>query len=288
MTDAARAVTAGEALQKAATMLAAAGVADARREARLLLAQIWSEDASTLLAHPERPLTAEDERSFSAAAARRARREPASRIAGRREFWSLPFLLNADTLDPRPDSETLVEAVMEARPDRAAPLSVLDLGTGTGCLLLAVLTEYPLAHGIGVDISQGALEAARANAVALGLNHRASFVQGDWGSGLSARFDVILCNPPYIPDGEIDALEPEVARWEPRLALAGGPDGLSCLRRLAPQLVDLLCADGMAAIEIGAGQADAASALLVDAGLQIAAIRLDLAGVPRCVLAKRG
>jgi release factor glutamine methyltransferase len=275
-------------LADAARILTEAGIDAARRESRLLLAHVLSIDSASLLGRSEACLSGEDARRFDELVARRRQREPISRIVGRREFWSLSFALGPTVLDPRPDSETLISAMLEALPNRKAPLRVLDLGTGSGCLLLALLSELPNARGVGVDIDLDALDVARANALALGLSDRAAFQAGNWGAGLDRGFDVIVSNPPYIPDGDIDRLEPEVSIWDPRRALAGGVDGLDCIRLLAPQLVTLLAGSGMAAIEFGQGQSQAVEFILKTAGLRVQRTVRDLSGLARCVFATVG
>lgn len=272
-------------LERAAAELAAAGVAEARRDARLLLAAALGTDAAGLLARDDRPVEPETVARFAASVKRRAAREPVSRILGMREFWSLRLIVTPATLDPRPDSETLVEAALDAVPDRTAPLRVLDLGTGTGCLLLALLSELPRATGIGIDRDPAAVSAAAANAAGLGLAYRARFAVGDWAAGLAGPFDLIVSNPPYIADAEIATLAPEVARYEPRAALSGGPDGLAAYRQLAPQIARLLAPHGRAVLEFGAGQNQAVGEILSAAGLEIDGYRRDLSGILRCVVA---
>jgi release factor glutamine methyltransferase len=277
--------TAGALLAPAARLLAAAGIEDAAREARLLLAHAAGCQAALLAVDPARQIAAEAAAAFESALVRRAAREPLAQITGLREFWSLDFRVTADVLIPRPDSETLLEAACALRPDRTAPLRVLDLGTGSGCLLLAALSEYPAATGLGVDISAPALAVARANALRLGLAERARFVRADWDSGLDARFDLVLCNPPYVADGEVESLAPEVARFEPRLALCGGADGLAAYRALAPALVRRLAPGGLALVEVGAGQASDIEDIFRKSGLAVSAMRRDLSGIARCVVA---
>ena len=280
-------LTLGAALAGAVARLEAAGIDGAGFDARLLVAAALGIERPALIA--ERPLTAAEQARLEAMVARRAGREPVSRILGRRGFWTLDLMLGPATLDPRPDSETLVEAVLAdpvAR-DRRAALRLLDFGTGSGCLLLALLAELPNSTGIGVDRSLDALDIARANAAAAGLAGRAAFRQGDWGAGLTGGFDVIVSNPPYIPAAEIAALEPEVRCFDPLLALDGGVDGLDCYRALAPEIARLLAPAGIAAIEIGQGQAVAVAELLRSAGLAVGPIRRDLGGVERCVVARR-
>jgi len=280
----AAAPTVATVLAEAAAALAGAGIGDARREARLLLARVLGLDPASLFGRPERPLDETEQDAFATALARRLRREPVSRILGGREFWSLPFCLSPDTLDPRPDSETLVQAVLDTLPDRAARLAILDLGTGTGCLLLALLSELPNAWGLGVDIAPGAAATAAGNARNLGLADRAGFAVGDWTAALVGRFDAILINPPYIPDGAIAGLEPEVARWDPRRALAGGCDGLDAIRTVTSDLAKLLSDQGVIAMEVGAGQDDEAAAVAAASGLTVIARKRDLGGGVRCML----
>ena len=274
-------------LDAAAARLRAAGIDSARLDARILAGAALGFSREQLLIHAREPAPPDALPRLEALLARRLAREPVSRILGRREFWSLEFALSPDTLDPRPDSETVIEAALALAPrDRA--LSVLDLGTGSGCLLLALLSELPLAHGLGIDRSAGAVETAAANAGRLGLAGRARFERADWQDGLAGRYDLIVANPPYIPDHEIAGLEPEVARFDPLGALAGGADGLAAYRRLAPMLPGLLTGHGTALFEVGAGQAPAVAALLETAGLQVAGTRADLSGIERCVIARLG
>ncbi len=273
------------ALTEAVAHLGAAGVPQPRRDARLLLARALGARPETLVAAPDRTLEAGETEVFSRLVARRAAREPISRILGRREFWSLEFRLTPHTFDPRPDSETVVAAVLDWLPERSARLKLLDLGTGSGCLLLALLSELPRAWGLGIDCSEGAIRGARANAEALGLERRVRFAVGHWGASLGGAFDVVVTNPPYVAEAEIGRLAAEVARYEPYPALAGGADGLGAYRALAPDLRRLLAPDGVAAVEIGAGQEARVAAILGRWGLELAQSRRDLSGTVRCLLA---
>jgi release factor glutamine methyltransferase len=272
------------ALADATATLAAAGIESARLDARVLVAHALGLEAAALLTRGERRLSDEEQGRVTALVGRRARREPVAHLVGTREFWGLSFRVSRDALIPRPDSETLVDAALSFVADRARPRALLDLGTGTGCLLLALLAELPQAWGVGVDVSALALALARANAAALGLAGRAFWVQADWTSGLGGRFDLVVANPPYVPDDAIATLAPEVARHEPRIALAGGNDGLACYRALSRRLAAVLAPDGVACLEVGEGQAAPVAGLLRAAGLTVRDVRRDLAGVERCVV----
>jgi len=285
--DMAACPTVGSSLAEAEMLLAGAGIEEPRREARLLLASALSVDTASILGHPDRLLEQSEHARFAALLARRAAREPTARVLGRREFWSLDFALTPETLVPRPDSETVVEAALAKINNRRAALRILDFGTGTGCLLLALLSELPAATGIGIDFAPKAALAARRNASALGLAGRSQFVAGSWGAAIAGRFDVIVANPPYIASGAIAGLAPEVARYDPRIALDGGTDGLDSYRALAPDIVRLLGDDGLAVVELGAGQAESAGAIMRRAGLAIAAICNDLQGTERCLVLRK-
>ena len=283
----------GQALERGAAALRAAGVEDPRRDARLLLAAAADVSVEQVFGYPERLLDAAAGVRFADFLRRRAAREPVSRVLGTREFWGLDFALSPATLDPRPDSETLVAAVAERLAGVAGPVSILDLGTGSGCLLLALLTELPLAWGLGVDIAPEAVATARDNARRLGLADRACFAVGDWlgpiaGPPIAGTWKAIVSNPPYIREDAVSGLAPEVRLHEPRAALTGGPDGLQAYRALAPALTGRLARAGLVAFEVGAGQAPAVAGLLRKAGFEGIETRRDLAGVERCVLAKSG
>jgi len=278
--------TIGEAVASAARALAGSGIEGGRREARILVALALGIDQAVVLGFPERPVPAAALPRLTELIERRCAREPISRILGHREFWSLDFELSPDTLDPRGDSETVVEAVLAHIPGREAALKILDLGTGTGCLLLAVLSEYPAATGIGIDLAPGAAATARRNAARLGFAERASFAVADWDAALGGCFDLVLSNPPYIEAAAIDDLEPEVARHDPRRALDGGADGLDFYRRLAASAPRLLRPGGIGIFEVGAGQAEAVAALMEACGLETIETRPDLAGIARCVVVR--
>lgn len=284
-TAAAALQTVGAALARGRTALRDAGIESAALDARLLLAHATGVAATRLIADPDAAIDPAAAARYESLLRQRIAREPMAQILGHREFWSLDFAVTRDTLTPRPDSETIVAAALEGVSDRHQALRILDLGTGTGCLLLAVLHELPRATGVGVDRSAAALAVARRNSVQLGLDERAEFCEGDWGHALSGRFDIVISNPPYIPSADLTGLAPEV-RHEPRLALDGGPDGLAAYRALAPDIAHLLAPSGLAVLEIGEGQAQAVEGILRDAGLQIVGRCADLAGIERCILAR--
>ena len=269
-----------EALRHGTAVLAAAGVDSPALDARLLLGHAMKLRSAALLAarEAEAPMTV-----FSALLERRVQREPVALILGRQEFWSLDFAVSGATLIPRADSETLIEAALAARPDRGAVRRVLDLGTGTGCLLLAALSEFGAAWGLGVDVSPEAAMLARANSRALGLSGRAAFLAGNWAGAVAGRFDLVLSNPPYVASAEIDGLMPEVAGFEPRRALDGGVDGLDSYRALLAALPCVLAPSGLAVFEVGMGQAGAVRAFAEAAGFSTQ-VRADLAGVERALV----
>ncbi len=252
--------------------------ADSRLEARLILEAVGAD----AVARPDDRLSALQRRRCDELAARRVARQPLSHVLGFRGFWTLDVEVTADVLTPRPETEHVVEALLAAPAPETA--RVLDLGTGSGAILCALLSERPRWTGVGVDASDAALNVARRNAMTAGVADRAEFRLGDWDEGLDERFDLIACNPPYIPTADIAGLEPEVRDHEPRAALDGGVDGLDVYRRLAPRLPHLLAPAGSAAFEVGMGQADTVAGLFAERLPEAAiGIRMDLAGAPRVV-----
>jgi len=276
--------TVGEALAQIAGHLKDAGLDGEYGEARILLAESLGLSVEKILGYPEAPIDSTQAQNLLALAQRRAAREPMSHILGHKEFWSLDFKVSADTLTPRPDSETLIEAVLEKVEDKTAPLSILDLGTGTGCLLLTLLHELPNAKGVGVDKSPEALSIASENAEALGLSERVDMRPSDWFSAVSERFDIVISNPPYIREEELAELEPEVSQYEPISALIAGNAGLADYQRIINGLGDVLALGGFAAFELGKGQANPVSELAKDKGWLIAGLKKDLAGIERCLI----
>jgi release factor glutamine methyltransferase len=276
----------GGLLTKAALHLHAAGVESPRREARLLLAHVLGVRQEDIIAGQATDLTSQNLAKFERALARRTAREPIAYIIGSREFWSREFAVGAGVLVPRPESEILVEQALRRFPGCGSALRVLDLGTGSGCLLLTFLSERAHARGVAVDISQDALAFARRNASALDLEKRVEFVLGDWAENLSGAFDVIFINPPYIRKCELQSLEPEVEHFEPTISLDGGEDGLDAFRRVAPDVARHLGPGGLAFFEVGQGQAESVWYLLAQAGLIMEETVCDLAGTPRCLVAR--
>lgn len=263
-----------------------AGLESPELDARILVGQALGLDHAALAANGARSLTQEQNTRIAELAARRLGHEPIARILERKEFWGLPLHLSPAALVPRPETETVVEAALDAigTNSGAGNLLIADLGTGSGALLLALLSELPHAFGIGTDLSVQALTTARANAARLGLAGRTAFAACDFAAALSGPFDCIVSNPPYIANGDIETLSPDVREHDPHLALDGGEDGLSCYRAIAAQARCLLKPAGALVVELGAGQADkvteimAAQALLADRPA-----RLDLAGIPRAL-----
>jgi release factor glutamine methyltransferase len=281
-------MTVAQARRALADAFRGAGLDSPELDARLLTGHALALDHAGLAAHGARRLDADETRTLAALAARRLDREPVARILGEKEFWGLALRITGATLVPRPETETLVEAALEAIDrggPRSRPLRIADLGTGTGALLLALLSELPGAVGIGTDVSAEALAVARDNARRLGLAARARFATCDFGEGLAGGLDLVVCNPPYVATSDIAALAPEV-RCDPVRALDGGADGLSCYRTLAAQAGRLLGRDGALVVELGFGQEQAVSDLFGAAGLAPAPARADLGGVPRALTAR--
>jgi release factor glutamine methyltransferase len=252
-------------------------------DARLLLEAAAPVSRADILSDPHRGLEAEAEARLEAFVGRRERREPISLILGRKGFWTLMLSVVPGVLTPRPETETILDVVLPAfAPERA--FSVLDLGVGSGAILLSILAERPKAKGLGVDVSEEALAVARDNAAQLGLEPRTALLRSDWTAGLAdASFDLVVSNPPYIPTADIATLQPEVRDHDPRLALDGGPDGLDAYRLIAPEVIRVLRPGGMFAVEVGMGQAADVAALFREAGAEALAVHNDLATRPRVV-----
>ena len=264
-----------------------AGIDSAEADARLLTAHALGIDRTELIANGERALTVDEAKAIDALGARRLRREPVARIFGAKEFWSLPLQISPAVLVPRPETETVVEAalaVIARETLQMKRLRLLDIGTGSGALLLALLSELRNAVGIATDISAAALAVARANAERNGLAARCTFVACDIAAGVQGPFDLVVSNPPYVAHGDIASLAPEVRDYDPALALDGGTDGLDGYRAIAAEARRLLASNGKSVVELGAGQERAVRALFTKAGLTVTAVRNDLAGIPRALV----
>ena len=267
-------------------LLAQTGIDSADADARLLIAHALDIERTTVLTHGERVLTPEEIKKIDALTARRLNREPVARIIGAKEFWSLALAVSTDVLVPRPETETVVELALDSLVNdamRREGLRILDIGTGSGALLLALLSELPRATGTGTDISEGALAVARANAERHGLAPRCEFMNCDMAAGLNGPFDLIVSNPPYIARNDIASLEPEVRDYDPALALDGGLDGLDCYRAIAAEARRLLTPGGRLVVELGMGQEETVRGLFSEAGLTVGETRPDLAGIPRAL-----
>ncbi|MGQ0484872.1 MAG: peptide chain release factor N(5)-glutamine methyltransferase [Hyphomicrobiales bacterium] len=259
---------------------AAAGIETAALDARLLLQHVTGLAHEEIAADPERAVAAAEALRFRQLAARREAREPVSRILGEREFHGRSFAVTQAVLDPRPDTETLIDAALALRP---APERLLELGTGSGAIIVTLLAEWPAATGLATDLSAAALAVAERNAGRHKVNRRAGFVHGDWFAGVDGPFDLILSNPPYIPSGEIAGLAPDVRGFDPLRALDGGPDGLEAFRRIAAGANGRLAPGGAVLVEIGAGQSAEVEAIFAAAGLTCQGRARDLSGHIRCL-----
>ena len=256
-------------------------------DARLLLCAATGLSELALITQPERKLSLYEAKSLSEMVLRRMASEPVSQILGYKEFWSLKFEVTSDVLTPRPDSETVIEAIMKHIKKPTDPLRVLDLGTGSGCLLLALLSECPNAEGVGVDIEKSAALLAQRNAERLSLNHRSAFVVSDWGESVDSKFDIIISNPPYISTSQVNNLSPEVALYEPRCALDGGLDGLDSYRTLFPFTKSALVSGGLAFFEISYDQQEVIKTLAKAYGLGFLGFQSDIAGIARVAILRQ-
>jgi release factor glutamine methyltransferase len=277
-------------LRDTAVALTAAGIDNARFEARLLLAHASGLTIEQLVVRGTDEAPANIIETMRSLTARRVRREPMAYILGEREFWGLPFKVSPAVLVPRPDSETLIEAVLALMPDRSRSWRILDLGLGSGCLLLTLLHEYPQARGVGFEASAEALAVSQENARALGVADRASLIAGDWrrpgwADSLGGPFDLVVSNPPYIASAAVPRLMPEVSSFEPRLALDGGAEGFDAYHTLIAAGPRLVTAGGFMAVEVGEGQASEIARLFAAAGLSPRPPWKDLGGIDRIVVA---
>lgn len=268
-------------LNSAASVLKNAGVEDPTRDARLLMRWVLDLDGAGLAANSMETLSEENESAFDTAIARRVDREPLSHITGKREFWGREFRVTPDVLDPRPETECLVAEALHRGPFS----NTLDLGTGTGCILLTLLSEWPRSIGVGCDISEPAIGIAATNRASLGLDGRCELILSDWYKNISGRYDLIVSNPPYIAKAEMPDLAPEVINHEPHIALTPGGGGVSAYEAIAAGALEHLEPDGMLMLEIGPIQSHTVSAILANAGLMVRAIVPDLDQRPRVIVA---
>lgn len=261
-----------------------AGFHNAYQEAKWLLAAALDQDPSFITLNPSYNLSQKEEQKVQDWLTRRLEGEPLSRIRGYREFWSLPFQLNEHTLDPRPDTEVLVEGVLRCIGERKTdPWTILDLGTGSGCILISLLHELPHAQGVGVDLSEQALSMALHNAITNEVKERARFCQSHWTQNITGTYDIIVSNPPYIPLPDKESLAREVTAFDPHMALFGGEDGLTCYRILAQEIKPFLAPQGLVMVEIGAGQQTQVAAIFQQAGFKVLFTLPDLAGIERVI-----
>lgn len=267
--------------------LEAAGIDTPVLDARLLLEAGAGVSRLEIVTDPRRAISDAQVKAVDELTKRREAREPVSHILGRKHFWTLDLAVNASVLTPRPETEFVVEAGLQETLPSDASHRILDLGAGSGAIILALLKERPNATGVAIDISHDALAIVRANAEQLGVIDRVQIRQGNWAEHLDERFDLVVSNPPYIPTAEIDGLQPEVSRFEPRVALDGGGDGLAAYRIITAALPELLKPGGAFALEVGVGQAEAVRALAEEAGLSSGEPRRDLSGIPRVVVGRR-
>jgi release factor glutamine methyltransferase len=263
-----------------------AGLDSPDLDARLIVGHALGLHHAALASNGQRQLTEAEAASAAALVERRLAREPVARIIGRKEFWGLDLAVTSATLVPRPDTETVAEAALAAIPDRSLPLRIADFGTGTGALLLALLSEFPHAAAIGTDLSAAALAVARDNALHLGLASRADFVACDYGAALRGPFDLVVCNPPYIASGEIAGLDAEVRDYDPRLALDGGLSGLDGYRAVVADARRILSAQGVLVVELGAGQASSVTDVMREGGIVAERPKPDLSGHFRALLGR--
>lgn len=275
-------VTIEDILLEAQKRLYQVGILNSYREARLLLKYALNFSLEQIIASPELQLTSEQAEKYENWLLRRISHEPLSKIREEKEFWSLPFIVKAETLDPRPDSEVLIEAVLKIYPVRETSFKILEFGIGTGCLIMSLLHEYPYSSGVGIDKSIDALGVANLNLERFKLQDRLKLVHASWGDGIEEPFDIIISNPPYIAEKERHTLALDVLQYDPQIALFGGEDGLDAYRDLAPHAARLLKTSGHFFIEIGQGQENAVEKIFEELGLLIQEWIPDLSGIIRC------
>lgn len=275
--------TIAEAIGGATKCLEDSGIDDPRREARLLIGAALQKTPTQIFNAVDEIILHSEQDQISSLINRRANGEPVAYILGEREFWSLPLMVNSATLIPRPDSETLIELAL-AQYSNHPPRRILDLGTGSGCLLLALLSEFKKSTGVGVDISSDAVAVALENSKRIGISERSDFVQGSWTDGIGGMFDLIVSNPPYIPTRDIEGLEKDVRGFEPMKALDGGDDGLDMYRAIFTLISPVLSVDGGVIVEIGIGQRDDVCEIALSHGFELLQERSDIGEIVRSLL----
>jgi len=280
--------TLGSAYKYLTRELTVSEIENPQLEARILLAFAARVEQTRVIGYPEDKLDNTVIKDLEKIIARRKTGEPIAYITGVKEFWSLNFNVTPETLIPRPDSETIVQSVLDTITNHMDRLSILDLGTGSGCLLLALLSELPNAKGVGIDISPATCKIAKKNAKELGLNNRAKFYRGNWMEGILDQFDIIVTNPPYIAEPDIKLLDREIQLFEPHLALSGGPDGVSAYRLIAKGSIARLKTAGILVVEIGINQAQSIKNIFIENGLEIIKTQRDFSNIERCILATVG
>ena len=280
--------TISELLKLGSRLIRNSGIREARLDARVLFCSASNLEKEVLSAYPELIVKDEIAKIFMKYIDRRCKHEPVSKIIGKRSFWKLDLSVNSHVLDPRPESEIIIETVLQHVRDREFNFGILDLGTGSGALLLSILNELPYSFGVGTDCSQNALKLARTNAESNGLKERANFVVMDWARGLRGKFDIIVSNPPYIPSGELEKLPPEVLNFDPVIALDGGHEGLSKLKEILSLVPILLDEKGFCVVEFGSNQTKKLTKYVEDLGLTVNSVRQDLSRQDRCLVVSGG
>ncbi len=273
-----------EILVKGTKQLISFGVQGARRDARILLSKILGSEQKQLILNPNKVIDKKTENLFFSYIGRRCQREPVSKIIGEKFFWKDSFFVNSDVLDPRPDSEVIIESVIKYYSFSDKEVSILDIGTGSGALLLSLLGEFPKSRGLGLDRSLSAINIAKKNSAKNRLNNRSNFAVMDWCSGIKAKFDIIISNPPYIPCSEIHSLAPEVRFYDPEIALNGGKDGTKYIEIILNIIPKILRIGGFAVIEIGYNQLSTVEKKILPDQLRIIEIFRDLSGIDRCIV----
>ena len=277
-------VTINKILDSGTKKLISVGISGARRDARILLAKALDKNSEYLMSNPNIIVEKKLESLFLNYISRRCNREPVSKIVGEKLFWKNSFLVNSDVLDPRPDSELIIESVIKYNKFKDKEVKILDIGTGSGALLLSLLSEFPGSQGFGIDKSLNAIKLAKKNSLRQGLSKSSNFAVMDWCEGLKAEFDIIISNPPYIPSAEIETLCPEVRLFDPELALNGGPDGLKKIEIVLNFIPNILKKSGFAVLEIGHNQLSSVEKKIMSNRLKINEIFRDLSGFDRCIV----